>query len=167
MVATYESLVCTKTAAAKLSGFYHSDIESIVVFENSILVVNNRGHKKSIAKNKFFGEFVKNRRARAEGLIAIQTEDHPCVFEVSSGSGNGHYEVMLSRYGVSCNCVDHKNQLVVFGDGACKHSYRVLFDLGYERLSEYRQAWEKPGMTLEKIITQKTKIAEKVELEVA
>lgn len=152
---TYESIVLTKTTAAKLTDFSTQDISSVRLHNDFVLVSDKMGQTRSVAKNKFVREFIKNRKLASDNLIAIRT-NHPHVFEVASASGRGHYEVTATRYNMVCRCEDYKNQLWVFnGDGACKHSYRILADIGFNSLKEYREAWEKPGMTLEKIVMQK------------
>jgi predicted nucleic acid-binding Zn finger protein len=89
-----------------------------------------------ISKKAFKKHFVDRRKQEGKGLSVSEACDKS-KFTVSNPVKNSSYEVSVSENAIACECEDFSNQINFFGQGACKHIYSVLHQLGFGSLKDY------------------------------
>lgn len=86
----------------------------------------------------FINDFVSIRRKRAENLEIQRHTEHGYL--VYNPENNNSYEVITSANALACECKDYEKQIKALNQGCCKHGYKVLNHLGYNKLKDYIQA---------------------------
>jgi len=138
MIRSSEQLLYSRSAAARILGVPVEQIRRVEVWPFVVLVVPRRGFKlrpRFVSKRVFKEHFVEFRRESARGLLVVA--QNGAEFEVLNPENNNQYKVVVGSSNVKCACEDYRNQLQFLGKGCCKHGYKVLYHLGFTRLSEY------------------------------
>ncbi len=133
---TAQNLLYSVAAARRILGIYYPEIKvTIQVWAKVILVISDGRRPRFISKKVFRQHFVDRRRQEAKALQVWATAPH--TFKVTNPKKGSEYNVVSKNDAIYCECEDYKNQLSFWGKAACKHSYAVLFNMGYTELSQY------------------------------
>jgi len=138
MIRSSEQLLYSRSAAARVLGVPVEQIRRVEVWVHVVLVVPHKGYRlrpRFVSKRVFKEHFVQFRREAARELLVVA--QHGSEFTVLNPSNDHQYKVVVGTSNVKCSCEDYHNQLRFLGRGCCKHSYRVLFHLGFKSLAEY------------------------------
>jgi len=138
MIRSSEQLVYSRAAAARILGVPVEQIRRVEVWPFVVLVIPHRGfglRPRFVSKQTFRTHFVEFRRQSAKDLLVITQRGSE--FTVLNPANSNQYTVTVGTSSIKCTCEDYHNQLRFLGRGCCKHCYRVLFHLGFSRLSDY------------------------------
>jgi predicted nucleic acid-binding Zn finger protein len=109
-------------------------VKRVEEWENCVFVIAQGQRPQFVSKKRFYQAFVEMRKERAKDLAVWQNGNGYTVHNPQNGN---RYVVTLKDH-ATCNCEDYKNQVSLWGKGACKHIYRVLAELGYNSLKDYQ-----------------------------
>lgn len=133
---TAQNLLYSVAAARRILGIYYPEIKVVIqVWAKVILVISDGRRPRFISKKVFKQHFVDRRRQEAKALKVMSEGYH--VFTVTNPKKGSQYRVTSKNDAIYCECEDYKNQLSFWGKAVCKHSYAVLFNMGYSELSQY------------------------------
>lgn len=133
------SLIFSKSAAARILGVKISEISDFRVWDKVCFVTVRGSRPTFVSKKKFFVEFVEFRQQGGKGL-AVQCHSKRYYTVASKSAAAGLVAVQVGHSGLYCECLDYQAQVDVLGGGVCKHSYAVLGALGFGSLSDYLSA---------------------------
>jgi hypothetical protein len=135
---TLEAKLYTEGRVKRILKIKKADIEFIYPCEGGCLV-GIWNDAVFIKKADFLALLSGDRKNRSKGLTVTQDAFNSDFFRVRNDSSNSLYLVSLEAKTVRCECKDWQNQSLDFNTEkvACKHSYAVLFALGYGSLKEY------------------------------
>ncbi|KAM3107291.1 hypothetical protein [Phormidesmis sp. 146-33] len=85
----------------------------------------------------FKRHFAQRRQQEANSLAVQLDPGFENLYVVSNPAKRSSYQVLAADKAIKCNCEDFKNQTQFFGKACCKHSYAVLFYLGFDDLRDY------------------------------
>lgn len=133
---TATNILYSVAAARRILGIYYPEIKvAIQVWAKVILVISDGRRPRFISKKVFKQHFVDRRKQEAKALEVTPNGYH--AFTVTNPRIGSEYKVQSENDAIYCSCEDYKNQLSFWGKAACKHSYAVLFNMGYSDLSQY------------------------------
>lgn len=131
----------TKSAAARILNVKPHLIKLIVAESDGVSIQVGDEPSQKIPVSKFAEDFAGFRKKGADGLISSPVHSH--VYSVLNPKKGTNYIVKTKPKGLVCQCKDWLNSMITFRQGICKHSYRVLFDLGFTSLQEYVEEMKK------------------------
>ena len=99
------------------------------------VMVARTSRLKLLSAEAFYADFTESRHSRSKSLRCQKISENK--YKVESQTNEGEYQVTTSPISIACECQDYQNQIEAFGKGCCKHGYRVLSQLGYNRLEDY------------------------------
>lgn len=140
---TASNLIYSVSAAARILGIFYGQSRIVIQEWASVVWVWVKGRRPQfISKRVFLQHFADWRKAQARGLKVTQHLFTPTSYTVRNEPKNSTYEVEVIGDRVQCQCEDYRNQEQFFSGQryACKHSYAVLFHLGFDSLAAYIQA---------------------------
>lgn len=126
--------IVNKSAIARVLGVKTSALVDYEITEKRV-VAKLKGSEQTIEFQQLVNEFSDYRKRSAKEMIVQPIMSH--VYAVYNPKKNTSYEVKTKPSEVVCQCWDWKTNKGAFGKGLCKHSYSVLFALGYGSLQEY------------------------------
>ena len=101
------------------------------------ILVARASQLKIVPAQHFYDDFTAVRQASSTALKLEQQSANS--FRVINSSKGSSYTVEAKDDTIVCQCQDYTKQTAAFGQGCCKHGYRVLKHLGYETLSQYKE----------------------------
>jgi hypothetical protein len=127
----------SKAAASRILNIKPCFLKMIAVEKDGV-IVEVKGEKQIIPPRRFLEDFASFRKDGAKNLTSVPVYSH--VYSVFNPKKGTSYLVQTRTKGLVCQCEDWKGCKIMLGHGICKHSYRVLFDLGFLSLAEYLEA---------------------------
>lgn len=88
----------------------------------------------------FIANFIETRIEKAKKLKIVRQTD--ICYIVYNPQNSHSYGVTSHGDRLVCECQDYQNQVEAWGKGCCKHGYKVLNHLGFDKLADYIKANE-------------------------
>ncbi len=126
--------IVNKSAIARVLGIKPTALVDYSLQEKRVVVKLKVGEQ-TIEFQQLVNEFAEYRKRSAKDMVVQPMHSH--VYGVYNPKKNTSYEVKTKPSEVVCQCWDWKTNKGAFGKGLCKHSYSVLFALGFVSLQEY------------------------------
>ena len=126
--------IVNKSAIARVLGIKTTALVGYEIQEKRVVAKLKAGER-TIEFQQLVTEFAEYRKRSAKDMVVQPMHSH--VYAVYNPKKSTSYEVRTKPDGVYCRCWDWTINKGLFGKSICKHSYSVLFALGFVSLQQY------------------------------
>jgi hypothetical protein len=134
-----QRLMYSKSAASRILGNRVMPHQVTLEVWDKVALVKVKYQKPTfISKKTFEKEFVQSRRERAAEVTLHQQTATEWL--ANSADSQEYHHVSIDGKAIACSCHDYQNQKRIFGRACCKHSYKLIFELGFKSLKEFELA---------------------------